>query len=75
MIPTFSEGPPEIVCTTSNVSSIIWKTTPIPSKLPSNGSFSFLTSSADMYDEWGSKLDSIPRMPFSTIFSESTEST
>ena len=45
-MPTFSEGPLEMVCMTTSVSSIILNCTPMPSKLPSSDSFIDFTSLA-----------------------------
>ena len=74
-IPTFSDGPLLTGCIISNVSSIIWNCTPIPSKLPCNGSFIFFTSSASLYVECGSSWASIRIIASSTNLFSSTEST
>ena len=75
MIPTRSEGPLDTGWMTMRVSSIILNCTPMPSKLPSSGSFSSFTSLGVEYDEWGSSLLSMPRMPSSTNLTSSTLST
>ena len=74
-MPTFSDGPFTVGCMTSSVSSTMLNCTPMPSKLPSRGSFIAFTSFGSEYDECGSRFSSMPRMASSTSLFSSTEST
>ena len=73
--PARSQGPLLITCSTMSVSFTMLKLTPMPSKLPVNGSFSFFVSLGLVYEEWGSSLLSIPLMASSANFCWSTLST
>ena len=75
MMPTFSEGPPSVGCITMSVSCDTLNCMPTPSNDPCNGSFICFVSLAVVYDECGSSFSNIPRMPSSTSFCSSTEST